>query len=259
VFQSTNPLGVHPKATVRYRSARSWHEGHSLTSHDTVHVWKHKWTTECLGPVHAQACGARPPSYSTVLALSRSIEAFPLWDPPSTDQGQNHPNYEARLIQRHLPRVTAQEMLLLLHRPFFALGMRCSPSVLQGADRTCAATSRDRVDPLASEYGGSVIAAYRSAHAIVSFLRYLTNHVRHPIDRVWFIWSNLFSAAVRFSVHSHAIRVDPPRRLHSAVSLFAARTFHSREMHTSNCRSRVTFSRGSRPRSVPKKSTLVKL
>jgi hypothetical protein len=155
--------------------------------------------------------------------------------------------------------VTAQEMLLLLHRPFFALGIPCFPSVLQGADCTCAATSRDRADPLASEYGGSVIAAYRSAHAIVSFLRYLTNHVQHPIDRVWFIWSNLFSAAVRFSVHSHVTRADTPRRLHSAALLFAARTSLSREMRTSNCRSRVTFSRGSRPRSVPRKSTLVKL
>jgi hypothetical protein len=61
---------------------------------------------------------------------------------------------------------------------------------------TSLATSKHKDDPLKSEYGSSVIAAYRSAHQIISFVHYLYSQVQHPVDRVWFLWANVFGAAV---------------------------------------------------------------
>jgi hypothetical protein len=59
------------------------------------------------------------------------------------------------------------------------------------------ATSEHKGNPLQSEYGSSVIAAYRSAHQIISFVQYLYAQVEHPVDRVWFLWANVFGSAVR--------------------------------------------------------------
>jgi hypothetical protein len=50
--------------------------------------------------------------------------------------------------------------------------------------------------PLQSAYGLSVIAAYRAAHSIVSFIHQLYSQVQHPVDRVWFLWANIFGAVV---------------------------------------------------------------
>jgi hypothetical protein len=84
--------------------------------------------------VHAQAFGARPPAYSTVLALSRTLEAYPDWNPPSSSSDSELPDLEGLPLQRHYGRVAKQTILLLLHRPFFALGAQVPCSACISAD-----------------------------------------------------------------------------------------------------------------------------
>jgi hypothetical protein len=69
--------------------------------------------------------------------------------------------------------------LLYLHRTFFAQAVCDCPD-----------------NPLESKYATSVSATYRSACLIVAGTHDAT--VRHPelAARLWFLWSNLFSAAV---------------------------------------------------------------
>lgn len=69
--------------------------------------------------------------------------------------------------------------LLYLHRSFFAQAVCDCPD-----------------NPLESKYATSVTATYRSACLIVAGTHDAT--VRHPelAARLWFLWSNLFSAAV---------------------------------------------------------------
>jgi hypothetical protein len=56
------------------------------------------------------------------------VELYPVWDPASEGLGRDRPDYADRLMQRHFSRVTKQEVLLYLHRPFFARGERLSLS-----------------------------------------------------------------------------------------------------------------------------------
>lgn len=69
--------------------------------------------------------------------------------------------------------------LLYLHRGFFARAITDHPD-----------------DPLGSPYGTSVIAAYRSAWSLIALVRNLHATLKHPTDRFWFIWANLFSCCV---------------------------------------------------------------
>jgi hypothetical protein len=100
----------------------------------SVYLWKFKWVSECLGPVHAQAFGARPPTYSTILALSRTLEAHPVWSRPSSRSDHELPAIERDVLQRHFGCVTKQTVLLLLHRPFFAMGAQVLRSTSTDAD-----------------------------------------------------------------------------------------------------------------------------
>jgi len=69
--------------------------------------------------------------------------------------------------------------LLYLHRSFFARAISDHPK-----------------DPLGSPYGTSVIAAYRSAGSLVALLRNLHTQLKEPSERIWFLWTHMFSCAV---------------------------------------------------------------
>jgi len=69
--------------------------------------------------------------------------------------------------------------LLYLHRSFFARAISDHPK-----------------DPLGSPYGTSVIAAYRSAGSLVALMRNLHTQLQAPSERMWFLWTHMFSCAV---------------------------------------------------------------
>lgn len=69
--------------------------------------------------------------------------------------------------------------LLYMHRGFFARAIGDSPK-----------------DPLGSPYGTSVIAAYRSAGSLVALVRDLDSQLPEPTERLWFLWTHLFSCSV---------------------------------------------------------------
>lgn len=66
-----------------------------------------------------------------------------------------------------------------LHRSFFARAISDHPK-----------------DPLGSPYGTSVIAAYRSAGSLVALMRNLHGQLTDLSERVWFLWTHMFSCAV---------------------------------------------------------------
>ena len=69
-----------------------------------------------------------------------------------------------------------------MHRGFFARAISDNPK-----------------DPLGSPYGTSVIAAYRSAGSLVALVRDLDSQLPEPTERLWFLWTHLFSCAVGYS------------------------------------------------------------
>jgi len=77
--------------------------------------------------------------------------------------------------------------LLYMHRGFFARAISDNPK-----------------DPLGSPYGASVIAAYRSAGSLVALVKNLNAQLPEPTERLWFIWTHLFSCSVRNYLHKHA-------------------------------------------------------
>jgi hypothetical protein len=51
-------------------------------------------------------------------------------------------------------------------------------------------------DPLGSPYGSSVIAAYRSAGSLIALMRNLHSQLQEQMERMWFLWTHMFSCAV---------------------------------------------------------------
>jgi hypothetical protein len=87
------------------------------------HIWKYKFGVECLGPVHAQAYSATPPTYSTVLALARRVEDYPAFTPPDNEEERKRPDHLARMLQARASRGHKEDVLLHMHRPFCILGL----------------------------------------------------------------------------------------------------------------------------------------
>jgi hypothetical protein len=75
--------------------------------------------------------------------------------------------------------LTALPDLLYMHRGFFARALNDHPK-----------------DPLGSPYGTSVIAAYRSAGSLIALMRNLHSQLQQPMERMWFLWTHMFSCAV---------------------------------------------------------------
>lgn len=142
-------------------------------------------------------------TYATVLQLDRKMRAFPV--PPvlqvagfgsSESRPGGYPDTIMLTLQRHIvlairemsrvmfslsPRPFSNSSidLLYLHRSFFARAISDHPK-----------------DPLGSPYGTSVIAAYRSAGSLVALMRNLYTQLKVPSERMWFLWTHMFSCAV---------------------------------------------------------------
>ena len=154
--------------------------------------------------VYDQAFGAKTPTYSTVLQLDRKLRGFTV--PPSL-QIAGFGNSESRvgsyyesvplILQRHLVLAIRESStypvarygrtqligsyldLLYMHRGFFARAISDHPK-----------------DPLGSPYGGSFIAAYRSAGSLVALVRNIHSQLKELTERMWFLWTHLFSCSV---------------------------------------------------------------
>ncbi|KIJ61993.1 hypothetical protein HYDPIDRAFT_115133 [Hydnomerulius pinastri MD-312] len=156
-------------------------------SDESFHAWKHRFASECMSVVHDQAFGAKTPTYATVLQLDRKLRAFPV--PPnlqvagfgnsSTSPESRHQESVMLILQRHIVLAIREMNLLYLHRSFFARAVTDHPK-----------------DPLGSPYGTSVIAAYRSAGSLVALMRNLHTQLKEPSERIWFLWTHMFSCAI---------------------------------------------------------------
>ncbi|KZT70758.1 hypothetical protein DAEQUDRAFT_667064 [Daedalea quercina L-15889] len=152
----------------------------------TFHWWKHKFTSECMNSVYDQAFGAKVPTYSTVTQLDRRLRSFPV---PALLQIAGFGATEARannyadsiplILQRHTVLAIRESYLLYMHRGFFARAINDHPT-----------------DPLGSPYGGSFIAAYRSAGSLVALVRNVHSQLKELTERMWFLWTHLFSCSI---------------------------------------------------------------
>lgn len=159
-----------------------------------------------MAPVHDQVFGARTPTYATILQLDRKLRAYQV--PPAlqiagfggTSSEPNVGSYQTEsiplMLQRHIVLairemslcpfpwyrcylLTSLPDLLYMHRGFFARALNDHPK-----------------DPLGSPYGTSVIAAYRSAGSLIALMRNLHSQLQQPMERMWFLWTHMFSCAV---------------------------------------------------------------
>jgi hypothetical protein len=181
--------------------------------------WKFSFTSECMTLLHDQAFGAVMPSYATTMTLDRKLRAHPV--PPvlqiagfgadAHDPAAGPPVVEtpALILQRHTVVLIRESNLLYLHRAYFARAVTDHPD-----------------DPLGSPFGTSVIAAYRSAWSLIALVRNLHAGLRHPTERMWFVWANLFSCVVILGsivTRCPSLTLAPSAlvQLDSAVELFS--------------------------------------
>jgi hypothetical protein len=157
-----------------------------ISDENAFNAWKHRFSLECMTLLHDQAFGAKMPTYATVLQLDRKLRAFPV--PPilqvagfgsSEPRSGAYPDTIMLTLQRHVVLAIREMNLLYLHRSFFARAINEHPK-----------------DPLGSPYGTSVIAAYRSAGSLVAMMRNLYTQLKEPCERIWFLWTHMFSCSV---------------------------------------------------------------
>ena len=177
-----------------------------------VAEWKHRFSAQCLNVVHDQAFGTRTPNYKAIQELDRKVRNW--YMPPSLqvpgfgtvtklatteveqpsvqltmqryiafaikEISQSYFHYSFNLMGLHAHRrllyVTA---LFYMHRGFFAQALEDCPN-----------------DPMGSKYSPSVLAAYGSATSFVGLVESLFN--QHPAltERMWFLFTHVFSCAV---------------------------------------------------------------
>ncbi|KAF5362179.1 hypothetical protein D9756_002569 [Leucocoprinus leucothites] len=178
-------FGRPPSFALPHIDCKQPHLG-DASDEQAFHAWKHRFTSECMNLLHDQAFGAKMPTYATVLQLDRKMRAFPV--PPilqiagfgnSETRPGGYPDTIMLTLQRHIVLAIREMNLLYLHRSFFARAISDHPK-----------------DPLGSPYGTSVIAAYRSAGSLVALMRNLHTQLKAPSERMWFLWTHMFSCAI---------------------------------------------------------------
>lgn len=202
---------------------------HDPSIDDAFNAWKHRFSSECIAAVHDQVFGAKTPTYATILQLDRKLRAYQV--PPvlqiagfgSTSSEPNlgpYPESIPLILQRHIVLAIREINLLYMHRGFFARALSDHPK-----------------DPLGSPYGTSVIAAYRSAGSLIALMRNLHSQLREPMERMWFLWTHMFSCAIILGsivTRSPSLSLAPSAlvQLDSACTLFskAAKGFRAEKV-----------------------------
>jgi hypothetical protein len=160
-----------------------------------------------MAAVHDQVFGAKTPTYATILQLDRKLRAYQVpaalqiagfgGTSSEPNPGSSYQETIPLILQRHIVLairemssfilpwyhllcvLTATVDLLYMHRGFFARALSDHPK-----------------DPLGSPYGSSVIAAYRSAGSLIALMGNLHSQFQEPMERMWFLWTHMFSCAV---------------------------------------------------------------
>ncbi|KAL1716515.1 fungal-specific transcription factor domain-containing protein [Schizophyllum commune] len=180
-------------------------------------AWKHRFCAECLSVIQDQAFGAHTPSYRTIQELDRKVRTF--YVPPSLlvpgfggaqlNAGAPQPSMQLTM-QRYIAFAIREITIFYLHRGFFATALEENP-----------------VDPMASKYAASVLAAYNSAQSFVGLVSSL--HKQHPrlTERMFFLFSHVFSCAIvlgSIAMKGPRIRIarSAQANLNAAYALFIA-------------------------------------
>jgi len=162
---------------------------HSETSQPAElgwHEWKHQYTATFLPPTLKLAFNITKVPYEKLVELDRSIRGYPV--PPQLQSPflgtDNRPwsGHAPTALMQYNTIVMKEASIMYLHRSYAAIAIRSCPS-----------------DPLNHQFGGSVLAAYRSACRIWLSLKGV--HVVHPdaVAHVWFFWSGVYSACMFFA------------------------------------------------------------
>ena len=148
-------------------------------------------------PVAEATLAVNPPTYRSILELDERIRKFDVPIPPlppgATQQPASTMQRFVREHYRELSTFTCPSLfpslgltchtivaLLFLHRGFFAQALTDNPT-----------------NPQQSIHGQSFITAFKCACAILDSTIDQFNQQPQLTPRVWRIWSNAFSAAVR--------------------------------------------------------------
>lgn len=172
-----------------------------LTIGIRVQLWKYRFSSQCMSVVHDQVFGARTPNYRVLQQLDRKVRDF--YTPPSLQVPgfggpmadvdsvpvfltlQRYIGFAIREMSKsdlhqskdmHLRRTA----LFYMHRGFFARAIEDSPD-----------------DPLGSKYAPSVLAVYNGACSFVGLVRSLFSQQPALTERMWFLFTHVFSCAVR--------------------------------------------------------------
>ncbi|TFK51727.1 hypothetical protein OE88DRAFT_1462788 [Heliocybe sulcata] len=148
------------------------------------HAWKFRYSAVCLSVSVDHVFNIRQSSYNALQDLDVKIRTFPvpaqLQAPvEGSEAGRSWSPDPVRAMQQYCILCERESNLMYIHRSYFAQAIRSGS-----------------VNPLTHKYADSVVAAYRSALRLISSLRGL--YPVHPARtrRVWFFWSNCFSACV---------------------------------------------------------------
>ncbi|XP_006461816.1 hypothetical protein AGABI2DRAFT_71198 [Agaricus bisporus var. bisporus H97] len=150
-----------------------------------VHAWKHRFTSECISPLHVHAFGTNVPTYAAVLQLDEQIRSFPippilrLPEPSNGNNSPVRPDMIGPTLQRYIVFAMREMSRLYLHRVFFAKAIIEHPE-----------------NPLQSPYRDSIEAVFHCAQTFVERMWNLHSQAETICSRLWFLWAHMFSCSV---------------------------------------------------------------
>ncbi|KAI0048133.1 hypothetical protein FA95DRAFT_1127130 [Auriscalpium vulgare] len=155
------------------------------------HAWKFRYSAACMSMSVQRAFALQPFDYPSLLQLDKRIRTFPIPShlrKPGQDTSESWNQHPTRAMQQYSVVCQCETTLLYIHRCYFAQALRESE------------------EPLRHKYSQSVMAAYRSALALITNLKGL--NAVHPklTSRVWCFWSTFYTSCVILA----AIVVESP-------------------------------------------------
>ncbi|KIL65536.1 hypothetical protein M378DRAFT_10667 [Amanita muscaria Koide BX008] len=187
-------------------------------------TWKHRYSAQCMSQVINEAfISARPPKYKLIQELDKKARNW--YVPPSLQipgyvasrNGGEPENCGVEVTMQRFTAFAIKEMTLFyMHRGFFAQALEDNP-----------------VDPMASKYAESVLAAYRGACTFVGVIESLFNQHQALLERMWFFFTHVFSCALVLGTIAAKPRMSlaPSALVHldSAINLFSRVTDPARK------------------------------
>ncbi|GAW04046.1 hypothetical protein LENED_005812 [Lentinula edodes] len=141
----------------------------------------HYWSWQFTAFVHAimeETFGSSRPAYSTIIDFDRKIRDFPIPVNLRVKCGVLETRQDLYL-QRLIVMCYKENMLMHLHRAYFAQALQDSPD-----------------DLTTHKYVASVIATYRSAWRLSKAMQIAWMHIPHLLARYHLAWSQVLSSAI---------------------------------------------------------------